>query len=145
MCVSVCVFYTHSNDLGPGAASHCVPMLCVPNVFLSYYPNVYPTYYLEQRLTASQCLAHKYFVNERERYESKEKERAREKERERRERRDRERAQAEGICFSVFLFFEKERAHAGEKKSVKVVSRVIESKRTNSVRKRKCRERCYRA
>jgi hypothetical protein len=84
-------------------------------------------------------------VNERERYESKEKERAREKERERRERRDRERAQAEGICFSVFLFFEKERAHAGEKKSVKVVSRVIESKRTNSVRKRKCRERCYRA
>ena len=50
----------------------------------------------DQRLTASQCLAHKYFVNERERYEAKERERAREKERERRERRDRERERAEG-------------------------------------------------
>ena len=42
----------------------------------------------DQRFTAAQCLAHKYFVNERERHEAKERERAREKERERRERRD---------------------------------------------------------
>ena len=49
----------------------------------------------DQRLTAAQCLAHKYFVNERERHEAKERERAREKERERRERRERERAEGD--------------------------------------------------
>ena len=49
----------------------------------------------DQRLTAAQCLAHKYFVTERERHEAKERERAREKERERRERRERERAEGD--------------------------------------------------
>ena len=50
----------------------------------------------DHRLTAQQCLAHKYFVHERERFEAKERERAREKERERRERRERDRGAVEG-------------------------------------------------
>jgi hypothetical protein len=59
-----------------------------------------------------------------------------------------ENARKQRVFFFLCFVFEKERAHAGEKErqSCEQSNREqIESKRTNSVRKRKCRERCYRA